>query len=308
MATFDPRHFLHQLNLAVRLRLLLFLLVASFGPTVYAAQPAGRPEAVAPSVIANDPEILNQQGVALAGDGEWKRAVSDLQTAVDLKPGEPKYVLNLAAALRESGDLSDAVKLYAELAKADPDDPEEEFGLARTYTDLGQDQNAVTQYLLAEHGDPMSFAVHKELAAELIGLGRFSDAVEECRYSLCIQPSDISSESMLATCLAESGKVDSGVADLTSVLKLPGLTPADRSSIDVQLGSLLLQEGKVSDAVNALKNALTLTPGDPEVHDSLGAALWASGDKRDAAGEWKAAYCSNDPVAKHDAAVWLATP
>jgi Flp pilus assembly protein TadD len=253
----------------------------------------------------NDPQAHDRLGLALATSGQWAEAVKQLQTAVWMDPTDADVEMDLADVLTETGDIIDAQKRYTDLLSKDPDNVAALIGLAETYSLKGQDQQSTEKLEEAEQVDPMDYRIHSEIAEELLGRHDYSGAATEFQYCLCLKPEDIPSLCFLATCLTGNGENAAAESVLQGALAVPGATASQLAQMYVQLGALFLEDGRTSDAVTTLRTAMDLTPSDPQVHVALGAALWTSGDKREADVQWRAALGSGDADAKETAKAWL---
>jgi Flp pilus assembly protein TadD len=277
------------------------------------ADPRGPTETIQSLRVAiflhpNNALVHNNLGVVLANAGQWSEALRQFQTAVWIEPDEPSYALNLAAAQFSCENISTARSIYAGLLKEDQDNVDALLGLAGIDRALGCHHDALHQYQLAESIDPLNFDVHTSLGGELMATKQYAAAVYEYETCLCFEPDDAQTLAFLATAQAGLGDVSDAMTTVQSALSLPTITVDMQSKLDVQLGSLFLLQGRAPDAVAALRAALQLTPGDANIHNALGAALYAEGDRRSATSEWQTAYCSNDPEAKRTAKDWLSSP
>jgi tetratricopeptide (TPR) repeat protein len=119
-----------------------------------------------------------------------------------------------------------------------------------------------------------------ELAAgaTLFGQGRFTEAVEQFRQAVRLQPGSPEALNNLGVALKELGQLEEAVASLRQAQ----LLRPDYAEAHNNLGVALKAQGKLADAVTCYQQALRLQPQDAEVCTNLGNALREQGQREQA--------------------------
>ena len=110
----------------------------------------------------------------------------------------------------------------------------------------------------------------------------------------------------LGTALLQAGKVEEAIGHFEQAIHLK---PDPAAEHDYNLGSALLQAGRFPDAIRHFQHALRLTPDYGEAHNNLGDALLCVGKFPDAIGHYEQALRIKPdyPVAQNNLAWLLAT-
>jgi Flp pilus assembly protein TadD len=93
----------------------------------------------------DDPDLLNNLGVALRQERRYEEAIVHLQHALELRDDVEQH-RNLAITLRGAERYKDAIPHYEAVLKKDPNDIGALYDLANCYEKLGDNPNAVQTY------------------------------------------------------------------------------------------------------------------------------------------------------------------
>jgi Flp pilus assembly protein TadD len=162
---------------------------------------------------------------------------------IDTPATEFYRIFTDAHDIMEKGKFAEAIGLWHKALLLDPGDGKAHYNLAISFTRTGHPAEALPEY---------------RKAAELT-----PDAIRLAGY---------------AWALALDGKPDQAIATYRSAL---ALAPTN-SSIEVQLGTVLLGKGLTSEALDHLNQAVALAPDSAEAHNKLGAGLAKAGQTEEA--------------------------
>jgi tetratricopeptide (TPR) repeat protein len=128
--------------------------------------------------------------------------------------------------------------------------------------------------------------LHLLRATALEEADRWPEAKQELQAALALAPDQPLILNFLGYAKLERGEdLDSAEA---MIRKASALAPDDASITD-SLGWALYKRGRYADAIETLQRAAAKDPGQPEIHEHLGDALYASGRRYEARFAWNAA-------------------
>jgi tetratricopeptide (TPR) repeat protein len=133
-------------------------------------------------------------------------------------------------------------------------------------------------------------------ATALESAGRWPEAKQALQAALALAPEQPLLLNFLGYAKLERGEdLDSAEA---MIRKASALAPDDASITD-SLGWALYKRGRFADAIDTLQRAAAKDPQQPEIHEHLGDALYASGRRYEARFAWNAALISaEDDIAE----------
>lgn len=122
-----------------------FLVVLAFLVVSATAQDGTARE---PSVQDEDPVTTRKEayyhyslGVAHQLDGEFEKAISEFELAMEADPGNPHLMSRFASALSKGGYIGRAVEMRQKAAELRPEEPGFRYALARSYFDYRAQEN-----------------------------------------------------------------------------------------------------------------------------------------------------------------------
>jgi Tfp pilus assembly protein PilF len=261
------------------------------------------------------------QGIQKLMDaGEFKQAASDLGSFLKsdqnsakahamlaycmLRMGDPKgslaeYTRSATLARPDSTDLQNVAKDYVLLndlpdadhwmmlaVKMDPKDAEAWYGLGRIRYTQQRFQDAADCFERALVLDPRSAKAENNLGLSYEGLNRTDDATSAYRNAIKWQQgSEHPSEQPLLNLgivLLHQGKLPEAEQLLTQAA---AIAPRD-SNIREQLGHLYLQTNELQKAQSQFEQAIALSPKNPALHFLLGRVYRAEGEDEKAKAEF----------------------
>ena len=272
------------------------------------------------AVLRRDPgnlAALMDLADAVAEQQRWDEAVSILERALARDPAYPQIHLRMAGVEARRGDLERAVELAdlalgvdprlleARLRKAaylsrlrhpaaareeletalaaDPGSPAANVLYARL-VELRRDPAAAEARVRAALGrDPFQVAAWQLLGDILEAAGRPDEALAAWRSGLERQPDDADLHARLGGALARRGDAAAEAeAHLREALRL---TAEPRPDVEVTLGALLADGGRLDEALALYERVLSDEPDHPAARNNRAIALYRSGRLDAAAAE-----------------------
>jgi tetratricopeptide (TPR) repeat protein len=200
-------------------------------------------------LLANpdDARLLSDRGLERLDANRIEQALADLRHAVELRPSEAKFHVNLAYGLLFSGHTDQGI---AEVRKA----------------------------LLFDEKNPAAHAlIGRSLASTDTSI---KEGIEHLQRSLSLNPDQPNLRFELATALRRSG--DYGAAGV-QIRILKDLVPPGDSRLEFAQGMLSADLGYPEAAAASFRRALTANPNLVAARQNLGAALVSMGKWEDAA-------------------------
>jgi tetratricopeptide (TPR) repeat protein len=216
--------------------------------------------------IALDPKMTEAYldlGILLL-DKDPAAAVAPLTKAAALLPAQSRPHFLLGVALERSGDLTAAASAFENAVVLDPLDLDTLVHLGDAYLALNRPVNAETKFRNVIERQPQE-------PRALLGLARSLDtqkkaeAMEAYQKLLAVQPSNSAARSRLVHLLLEQKQYDAAYAEMSRTDSGKPSLELLKLRADIQIG-----QKKWDDAVETLRQALALAPGDAEIHGGLG--------------------------------------
>jgi Flp pilus assembly protein TadD len=235
-------------------------------------------------------------------------AVEPLQRAVELKPEDPRTKWLLGVAFEASGKFALALEQYEAAEKLDDKNPDIHNSLGFELLRSGRVGDAEAEFRASQALLPIGGAAadaHKGMAQVFIAQKKNELAVRELSAYLEVQPKDSNARLQRASVLADLGRNDEALADLTGA-------PAEAED---PLQALMLrsriayQAKRFDDAASALEKAAVLAPQDANIPAQLGHVYLEKKDYPDAVrvlvAAWKMAPSDIDILGDLIAAEYL---
>ena len=199
---------------------------------------------------------------------QYLRAATTLKPTAHVEEGQARAWLSLAHLI-EDRDPAQALQAYRKAAELTPNDPEPHLSAG-----LLEERQKDFPAAEAEYKQVLALDLHSTEAA--IGLtnifmksNRLADAEPVLRRLAAERPDDAGIHLQLGRVLVNEGKKDDAVVELQAALKL---SPSDADA-QRDLADLLAGAGKNDQAEPIYRTLLAAHPNDAELHRSLGQAL-----------------------------------
>lgn len=158
-----------------------------------------------------------------------------------------------------------------------PDAPQARLLRADIYQRLGQLTPAANDYEAVLEQVPEHREARIRLGQLLLRRGQAEEAQRQFRTCLAAAPEDVDALLGLAQCERRLGAAAEARGHVEAAWGRD-LTPQQRAALLVERGHLALGDGKPGQAVDALMEAVRLTPADISLHYALAGALAAAGE------------------------------
>ena len=281
------------------------------GPVLLAQQSRAAP--------ASRPVLTPEKAISLAEQGRCGESISALKHAMaSTVPADVRKqagVLGVRCSLAMD-DRDSTDEFIRQLTRQFPKDPDVLFVIVHAYSDLStrtaQDLGRYAPESIAAHKlnaealemegkweeaqkeyegmiqkDPNARGIHFLLGRLLLsrpdaGPDASARAKEEFLKEIKIDPSNAGAHYILGELARRDAKCDEAIPQFSEAIQL------DTNFAEAYLGKglCLVTLKKYEDAIPPLRIAERLTPGNPEVHNTLGTALQRSGHKEDAEKEF----------------------
>jgi tetratricopeptide (TPR) repeat protein len=238
--------------------------VSAFGEKKYAEVIAACTEA-----IAREPRSAQANhlcGRALIELDRHAEAAPFLKTAVDANPDIAEAQADLAAVLLKAGDPQGAEASCRRAVTLQPGEIRHRLLLVEILEAADRREDALAELSVAQEYAPERFDVLLKLFTALDRLGMFKEALRIAERAVLEN-----GENYETLCLLSFARY--GMADMSGAVEACRKTltfRSDRPQIHVTLGSALFALGKVDEAMASYRRALKLSPDYPDAQFHIG--------------------------------------
>jgi tetratricopeptide (TPR) repeat protein len=213
----------------------------------------------------------------------WRDARTLWTRTLALDPGNPFAQKSIGDVARASGDVAGAIAWY-QRAVAERPYAEAETNLASLLAAAGRWDEAFAHYEAALRSDPANAFAHTSYGVALSDRGRLAEAEDQHRRALALDPGLMEAHVNLGTVLDDLGRTDEALAEYREALRL---RPSAEAYDDI--GAVLLKTNRPAEAADLFRRALALRPDLAVLHENLGYALRATGDRTGAVAAFREA-------------------
>ena len=205
---------------------------------------------------------LSLLGRALAKQGRFDEAATEVNQAIALAPDLPLLYEDLGSVRARQGRFGDAIPLFEKAIRLDPRTPSAHRKLGQALAAVGRGDKADQHFESYFDRDPLAGRIAE--GADHLRAGRGDEAITVLREVLRNHPDNVDAMRYLAIAYwREKNKP----GDAEAWLRRATSTAPDFTAAWLSLGLVLLDNNKPNDAIEAYRHAVTLAP------DS--AAAWA---------------------------------
>ena len=227
------------------------------------------------AVNPNSPLLESNLGSAYKDRGDYRRALVhyDRSIALDAKFFNP--YLNRANTYMELGKMDVARADFEDILRRWPKSRMARLRLGQIDEGEGHDDQALKVYDALVADAPDFEPAHVRRGILLLAAHRTGDAAKEFQTAIKQNPYDTDAWTGLGNVASVAGSAELAAQAYARAVQL---SPANaRAGYD--LGLILIAGRRFGDAVSVLKRASAASPGDADLHDTLGVALFDSGDR-----------------------------
>ena len=207
----------------------------------------------------------NNLGEALFQKGKVDEAITQYQTALEIKPDYTDAHNNLGEALFQKGRVDEAIAQFQKVLEIQPGYMHAHYNLGIALAQKGLLDEAIDQFRKTLEVLPDYLAAYNNLGFVLAQKGFTDNAIVQFRKALEIQPDSAEAHSNLGNVLLQKGRVDEAITHYQAALQIK---PND-VEVHNNLGSALLQKGRVDEAIIQYQKALEIKPGYPKALNNL---------------------------------------
>ena len=227
-------------------------------------------------------------GAVLLRLGKLPQAIKELETALNLKPGDVSAQTNLALAYEQTGANKKAIVLFANVeAEAERKRAPESSGAlpsyvlaayARSLASAGQLSAATTKMKIAVAESPQSAELHDSLGSLHAQQQSWPAAVSEFQKAIQLNPQLAAAHMHLGVALLAQQQTSASIEELTVASQL------DRESVvaATELGKAYVANNEDDKAIGELQRAINLDSSYMEAKYQLGRVLQRTGHDLDA--------------------------
>ena len=201
--------------------------------------------------------------------GRSADALTPMQKAAALSPGDVEAHYNLGVTLQDMGRLIEAEGSYRRALKINPNYADAHVNLGVILQELGRLDEAEASYRRALQVRPDYAKAHSNLGAILQKLSRFGEAEASYRRALQINPDNAETHSNFGSALKNMGRLDEAEASYQRALRIN----PDYADAHYDLGNILKELGRLNEAEASYRKVLEIKPDFVEVYSTLGNIL-----------------------------------
>ncbi|MGA7341753.1 MAG: tetratricopeptide repeat protein [Terracidiphilus sp.] len=217
--------------------------------------------------LSSGPEL--QRGIALAQKGDFKNAEDAFEQAAALHPSDPRVLTALGEVQAKLGKLPESIETFRKVIELDPHSADAHENLGIALADRSDLANALKESSIATQLGPELASAHFLRGRILSDLGKREEARVEFRKTLDIAPKYAEALYYWAALEGDEGNTEIQGNLLKRFVRL---RPDQATAFD-QLGHVLEEEQRESEAIVAWRRAIALNPQYSEAIYSLARAL-----------------------------------
>jgi tetratricopeptide (TPR) repeat protein len=230
------------------------------------------------AVLAVSGAAFMERATALLAQGRFAEAVTALQTAIEVKPGDPYPPALLGAALLASERLAEAEAAFRRALELKPDLAEAHVGLGRLAMARGEMAGAVEHFEAALRAVPDHPEAHFKMAIAMVRLGRIDDALVHFDRGAGAAPAGPEDLVNWAIALLERKEYSAALERCRQAADLDPRYAKARFA----MGYIHSRQGDHSQAIEQYRQALAIDTRYIEAYDQMAASLAALGREEEA--------------------------
>ena len=157
------------------------------------------------------------------------------QTAVDVRPFNPRAHANFAHALESQGRLEEAEDRYRQALKVNPNYAEAHNNLASMLMSRGRLEEAIAHYRQALQINPNFIEVYYNLGNAFKSQGFLEEAIAHYRQALQINPNFVEVHNNIGVVLESQGFLEEAIAHYRQALQINPNSVEVRNNLDIAL-------------------------------------------------------------------------
>jgi len=245
---------------------------------------------------ADDADVLQRLGVALAQFGRPDAAAGYLARSLELEPDRPAVALNLARALHESGREQDALRCCDRALALDPNSASGYRVRWTILTALGRREEALASIGQAVRLSPTDAASIADLGVALEQAARPQDALACFERAVTLDPGLASAHHNAGILAARLGDHARALRSLDRALSLQ----PQQAALHSNRGNALKELGRLPEALQSYDTALAIQPQNLDTIHNRAAVRMLLGKYDDALQDYDVLIARRDPPSAGD--------
>jgi tetratricopeptide (TPR) repeat protein len=225
--------------------------------------------------LPHDRDVVVYLGYDLLHLGKYDELLQLTQKYYDLLPKEPDIPLLAGYVRKHNGQMEEAQRNFTEALRRDPKVETAYVNLGYVLNDLKQPGPAAVNFEAAIKLNPKDGEAHLGLAYSSLDLHNSDVAIRESKTAEKLMGDSEPIHVIRATAYGREGLLTKAEAEYRAALKFS----PDNPSLHYGLGNALFAQRKFNDAVNELKVAEKLSPGDAPISALIARAYANLGDR-----------------------------
>ncbi len=236
---------------------------------VSAAELAGQvPDAPKPQSASRHATLAEARG--LIGAGKFQQAKAVLGNYLSQNDKSAKAHALLALTLQRLDDPKGSLTEYTKLAAIERPSAVDLENVAKDYVLLGDMASAEHWAKVATELDPRDPEAWYALGRIRFTAQRFQEAADCFSHSLALLPRSVKAENNLGLSYEGLNRQDDAVAAYRQAIAWQQDDPHPSEQPLLNLGIVLVHQGKLEETQQLLEKALAIAPNDPRIHEELG--------------------------------------
>ena len=234
-------------------------------------------------------EAHNNLGLVLTQTDLTDEAIAAFREAVRLRPDFADARANLGGVLVVV-DADEAIEELKEALALNPGLVNAHYNLSRAYNHKSERGKEIEHLEQALRADPDFAKAHMSLGKALIAQRRIDDAVTHLERAIQLEPDLGEARYQLGLALVRVGRREEARRELEASRPLISeRQQIETATLFMREAQQALSAGEVNQAVDRLRQVISLAPEYPEARLTLGEALSRRGDPEDAIAEYRRA-------------------
>jgi tetratricopeptide (TPR) repeat protein len=216
----------------------------------------------------NGPKQLQARtllGLSYYGTERFAEAVKELKPAAAADPANTELHLVLAQSCLRARQYDCALDEFKQILQTDPDSAPSHVLYGEALDGLGKTPEAIAEFQAAIKMSPSEPHVHFGLGYLYWKSHQYDDATREFKAELAFDPGHAQALAYLGDIEMKAGNPEAAL----SFLQKSVLLKSDLRIAAIDLGVILAQQKRYSDAGAALQHAIALDPAEPDAHYRL---------------------------------------
>lgn len=172
---------------------------------------------VGPGLLA---ELYERAGIYHVDQGEFERAIHELDLAVKLSPNSVSAYYYRGEAYEMMGDTDHAIDDYSKTIALDPEFTDAYFGRGYIYIEIEDYNRAVADYDRVLELNPDSALAYNNRCWSYFKMGEYEQALPDCEKSIELRPDNVAALDSRARVYSALGYIEEAISDFERIIEL----------------------------------------------------------------------------------------